>query len=402
MMGTLAPPPAYGSERGSILLESAGASRVPATPPTPPRMLDSRNERASHSRRAPSSRHQHKSRRRELPPTFPASSSSIVTTAAGAASALGSPSSTQPIRPSPLRHSRQASNLSTRSSASNSEGGGGGGESGSEGEDIRNPPTPGLLDISLHSLHRFPMPEHDGEDDDEVAERSRSRSRSSSAESSNSGGSASGGEQEREQLSVASGSTSRMQSGSGSRATRGASGTRLAVSPPAYHPIDPNVSRHSYVLAFDFADASGVPPDVRSGRRRNDPRRCLLHRRVSSTPSRARPPRSRRRLLQLVGLQQRFARVRGGTIRTRRSKRGGILWMVGRTEDQLGLELERRGGVGGGSWRKIEVRQVCAPFSLFGVLFYVAFLLLLVCRPFCSPQASPFPLARWNPFSHAL
>ena len=52
MMGTLAPPPAYGSERGSILLESAGSSAP--TPATATRRAPPRADRHRH-RRPPAS-----------------------------------------------------------------------------------------------------------------------------------------------------------------------------------------------------------------------------------------------------------------------------------------------------------------------------------------------------------
>ncbi|BGO93530.1 hypothetical protein NBRC10512_000734 [Rhodotorula toruloides] len=183
-MGTLAPPPAYGSEGGSILLESAtaAAAHAPASSSTPP---------ISHHRRT----------------------SSLVASASSAAAALSSP--TQPIRPSPLRHShsRHTSSASSRSNSNGSEGG----ERGEE-EDVHNPPTPGLLDISLHSMHRFPDPVYESDEEerrDEVA---------SDAEGEE--------EEEREE-----GETVALVSPRQQVAADGASAR--SVSPPAYNPVDP-------------------------------------------------------------------------------------------------------------------------------------------------------------------
>lgn len=219
MMGTLAPPPAYGSERGSILLESAGmignssgsAGRAAAAQP------DDRRRRAP-----PAASSRHRSRRRDPPPTV------TETSPAGAVYALGTPSASQPIRPSPLRHSRQASSISARSSASTSTADSGAG-AGSDGDDIQNPPTPGLLDISLHSLHRFPQ---EMLSDDEDAE-----DRTGSASGSGSSGSRSPASEE-EPL-VPTRTTSRAVGPSGS-----------STDPPAYFPVDPNVRASAHISRY--------------------------------------------------------------------------------------------------------------------------------------------------------
>lgn len=194
-MGTLAPPPAYGSEGGSILLESATAANAsastPTSPPPPP---------VSHHRRT----------------------SSLQASASSAAAALSSP--TQPIRPSPLRHShsRHTSSASANSNGSGSDGRVAGAE-GDDGDDVHNPPTPGLLDISLHSMHRFPDPVYESDeeparrsDDDEDDEEEEERA-----------------EDEREPL------VPQQQHQQQQVTTDGASAR--SVSPPAYNPVDPYV-----------------------------------------------------------------------------------------------------------------------------------------------------------------
>ena len=225
MMGTLAPPPAYGSERGSILLESAGTGGQSATTPAPSR---GPSAPASSSRR-----NQHRSRRRDhhQPPNH----TPTATSPAGAVSALSSTTPNQPIRPSPLRHSRQASNLSIRSSGASATGSGISSNGIAEGEEsdeegLRNPPTPGLLDISLHSIHRFPMREND-EDSDEDAGRSPSSGEGSEGDES--------GEDSR---LIAGGSGARPALTRDGSAAVGHPATQGGVSPPAYHPIDPHVS----------------------------------------------------------------------------------------------------------------------------------------------------------------
>lgn len=251
MAGTLAPPPAYGSERGSILLEATGnrlaggvgsgssnlsASRrriatttttsattvVPSSPPT--------TTSSSRIDRPPS----HKSRRPAPSPSTSLSTHHIspqaLTTAVSAANALSSSSSSvlpsninaQPIRPSPLRHhhARHSSTLSSTSASasvnasasvsivgSSVESEEGGTRSGSESEGERNPPTPGLLDMSLHSLHRFPQRDDTG--------------------LSGSGSEGSEGSDEEEE-------------GRGGEELVGGGGGTV-VEPPAYHPIDPHV-----------------------------------------------------------------------------------------------------------------------------------------------------------------
>ncbi|KAK4702636.1 Ran-binding protein 9/10, partial [Phenoliferia sp. Uapishka_3] len=181
MMGTLAPPPAYGSERGSILLESAGmvgtspSPRGPLSPP--PRSSTDHHHDSRSTRRPPPASSRHKNRRRDPPAT----TTSTATSPAGAVSALGTPSASQPIRPSPLRHSRQVSSISAQSTTSTStlETG-----AGSDDDDVQNPPTPGLFDVSLHSLHRFPQEVHSDDEAEADARTSGSSSGNQSPASS--------------------------------------------------------------------------------------------------------------------------------------------------------------------------------------------------------------------------
>ncbi|BGP33980.1 Protein ssh4 [Rhodotorula toruloides] len=184
-MGTLAPPPAYGSEGGSILLESATAAAAAqaASSSTPP---------ISHHRRT----------------------SSLVASASSAAAALSSP--TQPIRPSPLRHSHSCHN-SSASSRSNSNGS----ENHERGEeeDVHNPPTPGLLDISLHSMHRFPDPVSESDEEERREE----------VESD---------EEEAERVGEETVPLVTTQQQERQQATTDGASAR-SVSPPAYNPVDP-------------------------------------------------------------------------------------------------------------------------------------------------------------------
>jgi hypothetical protein len=201
MMGTLAPPPAYGSERGSILLETAGAGSSAALPPP---VISETRPSTSAQRGGPQSRH------RNRRPVVAA----LASNSAGAVSALSSPS--QPIRPSPLRHSRQASTQSSYSSLSNR-----GDDSEGHGGEAENPPTPGLGAISLHSIHRFPTLERSDEEDEDTPSPSSGSPRRGTSDS----GSDSGGEVHA--LIPA--------------APVEASVRNASRSPPAYHPIDPHV-----------------------------------------------------------------------------------------------------------------------------------------------------------------
>ncbi|GAA6046912.1 hypothetical protein JCM3770_003426 [Rhodotorula araucariae] len=204
MMGTLAPPPAYGSERGSILLESAGNPASSSSSSSPATARDRRHAPSDHRR-----------------------TSSLPASASSAAAVLGS-TPTQPIRPSPLRHahSRHAS------ASSSSAGGGRGSPDQPDGgavpgdPDGHNPPTPGLLDISLHSMHRFPDPLPESDEEEGGAGAAEGASDGSDAEEEE-GETARlvgpGEEQGRERES--------RRSGDGARAR--------SVSPPAYNPVDP-------------------------------------------------------------------------------------------------------------------------------------------------------------------
>ncbi|SCV71355.1 BQ2448_2943 [Microbotryum intermedium] len=275
-MGTLAPPPAYGSERGSILLESAVAQQqqqqqasrgllsgfTGGTSGTGP------SSRAQSGSR-PSGRRHHSSRRNGTGSAESSGSTSgggHPSTAAGAAAALGSPTRpAQPVRPSPLRRSR---NLSHQSSSTHSYDIENGRRSPlafiEDSEDsahadpdlddeerarLHNPPTPGLLDISLHSMHRFPStppPRSPSMDDDEVgstASHSTLNSRSASEE-----GGGSGGESNQGRIGAYSSSVGVGQGG----------GT--TQDPPAYHPIDPHMYAPGVaetILEDAFANSGG-------------------------------------------------------------------------------------------------------------------------------------------------
>lgn len=215
MGGTLAPPPAYGSEGGSVLLEFGGVRTV--------------NEEGVPLEPRPSSRR----RRAVTPPitnSFIASSNSNSqpsgsTSAASAFLNLNPPNipSNRPVNPSPLRQS-------TRTPISPTASGSGSGSSSipftrtlsEDSEDgilrNRNPPTPGALDISLRSIHAFPQSNLSDSDDEEREFHSGSDE----------------GEEENENLEEEAvverviPTTSPVQ-------------TRIVL-PPAYNPIDPHVS----------------------------------------------------------------------------------------------------------------------------------------------------------------
>lgn len=204
MIGTLAPPPAYGSEGGSILLETATGPQVPSGPFQAPShvsiTVDQASVANSSSRPATGSSHNHQRQPSnealavaalQQPPD-----QSEHTSSRSSRHRRGISNSTAPIRPSPLRTSmtRQRTSSYTSSSASspvsirgnnngqssvspppatNSEGEDGesthllnGGQAGgqdrgrSEDDDDEddlphNPPTPGRLDISLRAMSPF-------------------------------------------------------------------------------------------------------------------------------------------------------------------------------------------------------------------------------------------------------
>ncbi|GAA5906908.1 SSH4 family protein [Sporobolomyces salmoneus] len=244
MVGSLAPPPAYGSERGSILLESS--SRANANQPgasTSSRLRSSSPSTIAQQRLLPHSppTRSHRSRRggggRSNVPT------NLPPTAAGAATALASPS--QPIRPSPLRHSRHASNLSNTTATSENGSNNGGTRSvspversdhntdgreheGEDEEDIHNPPTPGLLDISLHSIHRFPDRVDESDEDDTTPDHEEEEDEEE--ESDEEEGDGFDAEQTLEQRLLREVARE-----------RGETESIRSVSPPAYHPIDPHM-----------------------------------------------------------------------------------------------------------------------------------------------------------------
>lgn len=235
MLGTLAPPPAYGSERGSILLEAAGRSGDAE----PGASTGSRRRGTiGDGARPPAST-------QNAIAAVEALASSSTTNAAGSrplSSTLRRPNSQSiPIVPSPLRHSRSTSSslqpiaISNRRSGSNSTASTPVStvvdttpiavedvESGDEEDERgRNPPTPGAMDISLRSLHAFPdRAREDAEDEEEerrVAEEAARAEEDSEGES----------EAEATTLLPTPGTPPTV--------------VRTAVLPPAYNPIDPHV-----------------------------------------------------------------------------------------------------------------------------------------------------------------
>lgn len=229
MVGSLLPPPAYGSERGSILLESARNGRMDGnravatiTNVLPPQPSSPSTSRRSAAVDATTERHKLKRHisSSASPPSLSNSSSSSSQNpmlASSAVTALASPS--QPIRPSPLRHSRRASTLSDHSPSSSSSHSRS--DTLSSNDDGRNPPTPGPLDISLRSLHAFPNTDLD-EAEDEVAV--------IDAEAD----SDSGSEEDGPRIPLISRSSPTPPSPTSTP-------TNVVVEPPAYHPIDPHV-----------------------------------------------------------------------------------------------------------------------------------------------------------------
>ncbi|BGP57021.1 hypothetical protein JCM8202_004542 [Rhodotorula sphaerocarpa] len=216
MMGTLAPPPAYGSERGSILLESAATSSGGGVSAESAAAAP----RSSRHRRTSSLNAHHR------------------TSSAAAAAALSSP--TQPIRPSPLRHAhaRHSSSASTASGDSSRRArhsaGDAGGSDGEDGGNV-NPPTPGLLDISLHSMHRFPDRIHESdEDEDDAGEDQGARTPPSDVPSDVE-------ESEPQDASPEESEQERLLSESVGDSAGNDGASAESASPPGYHPIDPNM-----------------------------------------------------------------------------------------------------------------------------------------------------------------
>lgn len=188
MIGTLAPPPAYGSEGGSILLETATGPQVPVGPfqtPSQTSIVPETNPTQSSRthQRQPSNEALAVAALQQPPDQCEHSTRS-------SRHRRGVSSSTAPIRPSPLRTSmtRQRTSSYTSSSASSpvsmrgnitgnnsttpppnegeesetisthyNNGGNGNGEHEDDDDDDlpHNPPTPGRLDISLRAMSPF-------------------------------------------------------------------------------------------------------------------------------------------------------------------------------------------------------------------------------------------------------
>lgn len=258
MVGTLAPPPAYGSERGSILLDagygtpganqhnltgmtalleaarnrssqhlgtSSGSTPAPITPQSPGRSSNA------------SRRHRRAGRTANLAGSVPAVPSPLRASEAGPgpsssrrrALARGggddasyvSPTDTPmvtPRIPSPdaLDHMQADHDDSAHAGSDYDSASSNGDESTME----PNPPTPNLLDISLHSLrpgrmHYFGSRSHDHGDEGEDNEGEGDGSGSGSAESDE---------------------TARP-----ARPVMAGTGQRVSPPPPGYAPLDPNV-----------------------------------------------------------------------------------------------------------------------------------------------------------------
>lgn len=174
MIGTLAPPPAYGSERGSILLETADGPRTPPHPQAAQQPTYGHHSRQRSNEAAAVAALQPDHRSEQLPHprrhhSHPASS--------GQSHRRIPSGSTIPIRPSPLRASmtRRRTGSYDNSPATSPVSIPGTLEElddedhrhSDEDDDMpHNPPTPGQLDISLRSLSPFSR-RHEVEDDEE-------------------------------------------------------------------------------------------------------------------------------------------------------------------------------------------------------------------------------------------
>lgn len=150
--GTLAPPPAYGSERGSILLEASGAghsnsSNNNAAGGDPPSQL---GQQQQHRRRSPGRRRRHRQSRLSVE-DIPETSSNSNRRPAGASRLLseGSSRSSRQATPGIPEEPEQYfddihSSRSRRSPEEELD--------EDQARNPLNPPTPNMLDISLQSL----------------------------------------------------------------------------------------------------------------------------------------------------------------------------------------------------------------------------------------------------------
>ncbi|GAA5832786.1 hypothetical protein JCM11251_005763 [Rhodosporidiobolus azoricus] len=327
MMGTLAPPPAYGSERGSILLEAAARDAAAAS-------SAAGTGHSHHLATASSSSVPSASRSRPTP--LPSSStrhrtSSSTASAAAAAAALGS----VPIRPSPLRHSRSLSSTANSSSTATPTrtpeppaGAEGQGvaeeEEDEEAQSPHNPPTPGLLDISLHSMHQFPTRLDD--DDDDSDEEGGGDEVRDEEEQENEG--AEGGEEQR-----------LLTEGAGDGRQGAARNGAPSPPPPEYNPIDPHMYApgvaetilEDALSAFSHAPSSSQPNGSSSSR-----------------PSSASPSSAASRLPPLnpaqAALLQRFVQERAQAAQAAQNQQGGA----------------GQGGATGGFWGWLSGRNAPA------------------------------------------
>lgn len=250
--GTLAPPPAYGSERGSILLETAangrsesvaaaGSPRI-SSQPGQSTTTNNNNHNSNNNRRRDrrgSRRHRHARVDHNFAEEGPSSSRLQRTTSSNSsASASSSAASTSQIRieeepedyiNTPRSGSRSPADPPT------------GGDDAQDEDTLRslhnphNPPTPNMLDISLHSLRPgssagFPQrlaSEQGGESENE-AEGDNQRPGSPTL-------------QRAFDLVIYAQVQSANAENAGRRSRSPQPGQQRSPSPPAYHVVDPNV-----------------------------------------------------------------------------------------------------------------------------------------------------------------
>ena len=173
MIGTLAPPPAYGSERGSILLETAGGPQRSASPPSEITLSHSHHHTTSSRQR---SENEIAAVAALAPPTEPSEQMSSSNRHSrgfiGNSHRRTASNPNAPIKPSPLRASMTRQRTSSYTGSNGSAGSSplsipgtssvsppNETEIGEEEEEDdtlpHNPPTPGQLDISLRAMSPF-------------------------------------------------------------------------------------------------------------------------------------------------------------------------------------------------------------------------------------------------------
>lgn len=270
MTGTLAPPPAYGSERGSILLDAGYGTPGAGTPGM--NALEQARARAiaSPGRSSNSSRRHRRAGRSANLGSVPNAPSPLraseagpgPTTAGSRRRVLGragevayvSPSDTP--EPGPRRPSADALEhlLSEDEEEESSEYTDEVSESASSPVE-HNPPTPNLLDISMHSLRRDNTHYFGGR------QRRESRDGSVRVQGEGSGEREEGDSGE----SASSDETLRPRAGPGGRGVRGYTSGE-SPPPPGYAPLDPNVyagELRQNAIEGRMADGvGGLPADL--------------------------------------------------------------------------------------------------------------------------------------------